>query len=105
MTVPASVSSDERLRLDTRWRVNQFEFVRRFQDFEMCLVFPGDMHIADLSLGEGDPRALRVGVIIGHHFARVTVQIPIGLNFKRIEMMCGPDDFLPHRVERRRHSV
>ena len=38
-------------------RINEFEFAAGLGDFQMCFVLPGEMHVADLLLGEGGGRA------------------------------------------------
>jgi hypothetical protein len=35
---------------------------------------------------------------LGDHFARIRCEIPVSFPFERLEVLCGPEDFLPNRI-------
>jgi hypothetical protein len=55
----------------------------------------------DGSLGvEFQDDSIRLRLFLGHHFARLACEIPKSLPFESLKVLFGPDDFLPHGIER-----
>jgi len=44
--------------------------------------------------------AARLRLFLSHHFARFVLEVQNTFRFKRLEVLCGPEDFLPDKVKR-----
>src|SRR5262249_9654297 len=57
---------DKQLGADADGRIDDLQFSLRLRDFEMGLVLPGEVDVAEFLPGKGDGRAARPRVELGH---------------------------------------
>jgi|ERR1700687_1132335 len=49
---------------------------------------------------ESKDSLILAAVRLSHHFAWVALKVPLKLGFKRLDMLCGPEDFKLDGIER-----